>query len=69
MKYLVRALGLAVGLASFVAITASQAQEGAKLYVFTSGSLGGFPKAALQTPQRMRGTHQVAIRAQCYQAR
>ena len=24
------------------------AQEGAKLYVFTSGSLGGFPKAALQ---------------------
>ena len=24
------------------------AQEGPKLYVFTSGSLGGFPKAALQ---------------------
>ena len=24
------------------------AQDGPKLYVFTSGSLGGFPKAALQ---------------------
>ena len=25
--------------------TAASAQEGLKLYVFTSGSLGGFPKA------------------------
>ncbi len=49
MKHLIRALGLAVGLASLVAISASsQAQEGTRLYVFTSGSLGGFPKAALQ---------------------
>src|SRR5512141_2165202 len=37
------ALGVAVGAAAPAA-----AQEGAKLYVFTSGSLGGFPKAALQ---------------------
>src|SRR5262249_10868275 len=49
MKHLVRILGIAAGLASLIAITApSRAQEGAKLYVFTSGSLGGFPKAALQ---------------------
>src|SRR5262249_726007 len=49
MKYLVRALGFAVGLASLVAVTSStQAQEGTKLYVFSSGSLGGFPKVALQ---------------------
>ncbi len=45
MKHLIRTLGLAVGLASLVAISASsQAQEGTRLYVFTSGSLGGFPK-------------------------
>jgi N-acyl homoserine lactone hydrolase len=49
MKHLVRALGFVVGLASLAAATAlAQAQEGTKLYVFTSGSLGGFPKAALQ---------------------
>src|SRR5947199_4005831 len=49
MKYLVRALALAVGVLAFIAGTASsQAQDGPKLYVFTSGSLGGFPKAALQ---------------------
>src|SRR5712691_11100276 len=49
MKHLIRALVPAVGLASLVAISASsQAQEGTRLYVFTSGSLGGFPKAALQ---------------------
>jgi len=29
-------------------IVPAAAQEGPKLYVFTSGSLGGFPKAALQ---------------------
>ena len=29
-------------------IAPASAQEGPKLYVFTSGSLGGFPKAALQ---------------------
>jgi N-acyl homoserine lactone hydrolase len=49
MKYLVRALALAVGFLTLVAGTASsQAQDGPKLYVFSSGSLGGFPKAALQ---------------------
>src|SRR5499426_1154514 len=37
-------LGLAIGASTFPA----SAQEGPKLYVFTSGSLGGFPKAALQ---------------------
>ena len=29
-------------------ILPAAAQDGPKLYVFTSGSLGGFPKAALQ---------------------
>src|SRR5262249_60927505 len=49
MRYLARALGLAVGLAGLVGVPASsQAQEGSKLYVFTSGSLSGFPKVALQ---------------------
>src|SRR6266536_146952 len=49
MKHLVRALALAVGVLTFIAGTASsQAQDGPKLYVFSSGSLGGFPKAALQ---------------------
>ena len=49
MKYFARAIGLAVGLAGLVAVPASShAQESSKLYVFTSGSLGGFPKAALQ---------------------
>jgi N-acyl homoserine lactone hydrolase len=37
-------LGLLFGASIFPA----SAQEGPKLYVFTSGSLGGFPKAALQ---------------------
>jgi hypothetical protein len=41
------------GLACFLgliwaSIAPASAQEGPKLYVFTSGSLGGFPKAALQ---------------------
>src|SRR5438067_4251168 len=49
MKYLVRALALAVGVLAFIAGTASsQAQDGPKLYVFTSGSRGGVPIAALQ---------------------
>jgi N-acyl homoserine lactone hydrolase len=39
------ALGLAIGLS---VITAASAADNPKLYVFTSGSLGGFPKAALQ---------------------
>lgn len=38
-------VGLGAGAA---ALQPAQAQEGPKLYVFTSGSLGGFPKAALQ---------------------
>jgi N-acyl homoserine lactone hydrolase len=38
-----------LGLATLFGLgTAASAQEGPKLYVFTSGSLGGFPKAALQ---------------------
>jgi len=37
-------LGFLFGASIFPAV----AQEGPKLYVFTSGSLGGFPKAALQ---------------------
>jgi glyoxylase-like metal-dependent hydrolase (beta-lactamase superfamily II) len=49
MRQLARSFGLALGLAWFVAATPfAQAQQNAKLYVFTSGSLGGFPKAALQ---------------------
>jgi N-acyl homoserine lactone hydrolase len=40
-------LASAIALASLMAFPAA-AQEGPKLYVFTSGSLGGFPKAALQ---------------------
>jgi glyoxylase-like metal-dependent hydrolase (beta-lactamase superfamily II) len=43
------ALSLAVALGLGTALVApGEAQEGPKLYVFTSGSLGGFPKAALQ---------------------
>src|ERR1700680_2229712 len=49
MKKLVRILGLALGLTVLIPIPPpAQAQQNAKLYVFTSGSLGGFPKAALQ---------------------
>jgi N-acyl homoserine lactone hydrolase len=51
MKSSVRTLALALGLASLAAVAASSpglAQDGPQLYVFTSGSLGGFPKAALQ---------------------
>src|SRR5260370_4357 len=49
MKQLVRILGLALGLTCLITIAPpAQAQQNAKLYFFTSGSLGGFPKAALQ---------------------
>ena len=49
MTFLARALGLAVGFAGLLSLSlVAQAQEAPKLYVFTSGSLGGFPKAALQ---------------------
>src|SRR5260370_16758980 len=49
MKQLVRVFGVALGLAYLIAAAPpAQAQENPKLYVFTSGSLGGFPKAALQ---------------------
>src|SRR5690349_12989749 len=40
-------LGLLVALA-IAPLFPAAAQDGPKLYVFTSGSLGGFPKAALQ---------------------
>jgi glyoxylase-like metal-dependent hydrolase (beta-lactamase superfamily II) len=45
-KHLALSLAIALGLAAVAA--PAPAQEGPKLYVFTSGSLGGFPKAALQ---------------------
>ncbi|MBV9152994.1 MAG: N-acyl homoserine lactonase family protein [Alphaproteobacteria bacterium] len=49
MKQLVRVFGLVLGLAcAITAISSAQAQQTPKLYVFSSGSLGGFPKAALQ---------------------
>ena len=49
MKLLSRLFCLAFGLAALIPCALfAQAQETAKLYVFTSGSLGGFPKAALQ---------------------
>ncbi len=47
IKLVAASLAIALGLAASAAGTAA-AQEGPKLYVFTSGSLGGFPKAALQ---------------------
>ena len=40
------ALGLSVTLGLGAAAAPAAAQEGPKLYVFSSGSLGGFPKAA-----------------------
>ena len=40
-------LGLIGGVIG-ASVAPASAQEGPKLYVFTSGSLGGFPKAALQ---------------------
>jgi N-acyl homoserine lactone hydrolase len=49
MKQLVRILGLALSLTCLITIAPpANAQQNPKLYVFTSGSLGGFPKAALQ---------------------
>ncbi len=49
MKQLVRIFGLVLGLAYLAAAAPlAQAQQNPKLYVFSSGSLGGFPKAALQ---------------------
>lgn len=49
MKQLVHVFGLVLGLACLIAAAPlAQAQQNPKLYVFTSGSLGGFPKAALQ---------------------
>jgi N-acyl homoserine lactone hydrolase len=47
IKLVAASLAIAIGLAASAAGTAA-AQDGPKLYVFTSGSLGGFPKAALQ---------------------
>ena len=44
LRSVLAGLGLLLG----AAIVPAAAQEGPKLYVFTSGSLGGFPKAALQ---------------------
>ena len=44
-----RWFGLVLGLMCLIATAPiAQAQESPKLYVFSSGSLGGFPKAALQ---------------------
>ena len=50
MRRLVRAVGILLMVACWLAAPLAQAQAPAspKLYVFTSGSLGGFPKAALQ---------------------
>ena len=49
MKQLVRIFGLVLALAWLIAVApVVQAQQNTKLYVFTSGSLGGFPKSALQ---------------------
>ncbi|HEV2548745.1 MAG TPA: N-acyl homoserine lactonase family protein [Stellaceae bacterium] len=47
MKFFASAVALLTAIFAFAAPSA-QAQEAPKLYVFTSGSLGGFPKAALQ---------------------
>ncbi|TXL82147.1 N-acyl homoserine lactonase family protein [Vineibacter terrae] len=47
-RTLVSAVAL-LGLSAMPAVVGTaRAQEGPKLYVFTSGSMGGFPKAALQ---------------------
>jgi N-acyl homoserine lactone hydrolase len=49
MKQLIRIFGSVLAVASLIGVaTLAQAQQNAKLYVFSSGSLGGFPKAALQ---------------------
>src|SRR5580700_2871283 len=49
MKQLVRIFGLLLSSVCLIAVVPpAEAQQNPKLYVFTSGSLGGFPKAALQ---------------------
>jgi N-acyl homoserine lactone hydrolase len=49
MKQLIRTVASVFALACLSAVASpAQAQQNMKLYVFTSGSLGGFPKAALQ---------------------
>jgi N-acyl homoserine lactone hydrolase len=49
MKQLVRIFGSVFALACSIAcVPPAQAQQTTKLFVFSSGSLGGFPKAALQ---------------------
>jgi len=49
MKQIVRIFGSMLAIAYLIAVAPlAQAQQNMKLYVFTSGSLGGFPKAALQ---------------------
>jgi N-acyl homoserine lactone hydrolase len=49
MKQLIRIVASVFALACLSAVASpAQAQQNMKLYVFTSGSLGGFPKAALQ---------------------
>jgi hypothetical protein len=76
-KHILLSLAVALGLAAVAA--PARAQEGPKLYVFSSGSLGGFPKAALQMggqgnidwapvsfyrPRRMVGTAGQGLRSQ-----
>jgi N-acyl homoserine lactone hydrolase len=49
MKLIACIFGLALAVACLIAVgEPAKAQQNPKLYVFTSGSLGGFPKAALQ---------------------
>jgi N-acyl homoserine lactone hydrolase len=49
MKQLARIFVSVLALTYLIAIAPpAQAQQNTKLYVFSSGSLGGFPKAALQ---------------------
>lgn len=51
IKEIAFGIAVALGLGTSLAAPAA-AQEGPKLYVFSSGSLGGFPKAALQWEAR-----------------
>ena len=49
MKQVVRIFGSVLALVCLIAVAPlAQAQQNPKLYVFTSGSIGGFPKVALQ---------------------
>ena len=54
-------LGFLLGASIFPAA----AQEGPKLYVFTSGSLGGFPKAAPRIATGRSSTSPVLRRRHC----